>query len=383
MKIPAPGAQALPRSVRLAPEGDLLPAGFIRKLLQRGTPLELIYQGYALEPHLNHDESFRVDPALPLRPGALALCESDGVPDVRRLLRKNGGQWLTALDPLPAGREWLPETAVLGALAGPRAHGPRIVRVFPFYSRLAALRLWERRNRLALQPAVVLPRSVEEKYEGQVGFFAGDVQTPLTPFLRAVVRAGAAPPASLLIAGCGAGNEAIGLAREGYAVAAFDLLPEMIAAGARAAGDAGVAAEFFAADLTTLALPGRRFDAALLTSLLYGFIPGRAARIEGLRRLGRHLNPGGRVIISVKFMRGIAARLRHALVWIGRRSHGEAGAEFGDWHTWYLAPDGRVATSFTRRFTPRQFRAEVRAAGFRILRDATEGHFILEAIRKP
>jgi SAM-dependent methyltransferase len=382
MPLPAPGHQHLPRSVLLAPEGDLLPVRFFRELLKRGRPLALIYQGHALGSGLKHGETFTVDAALPLRMGDLALCESGGLPDVRRLLRKRAGRWLTALDTLPSGREWLADAQLLGRIARPRRFGGRLIaRLFPLYSRWAALRLWGRRIGIALDPGGETAGSVQAKYAGQVDHYAAVAGAPMSEFTGLLVRRAVAPPATLLIAGCGAGNEAIGLARAGYQIAAFDLIPAMIEAGMRTAQDAGVAVEFFPADLTTLDLPGRQFDAAYLTPQLYTFIPGRAARIAGLRRLGCQLRPDGVVILSVMFIRGPATWMRHGLVWLRQRLRGNRRTEFGDWYTWYLTPEGRFATAFTRRFTRRQFRAEVRAAGFLQIRDASEGHFILGQFR--
>jgi SAM-dependent methyltransferase len=178
------------------------------------------------------------------------------------------------------------------------------------------------------------------------------------------LRRHAPPGGSILVAGCGAGGEVVHLARLGWRVTGFDLLPEMIDAARAVTAEAGVQADLFTADVRALDLPGRRFEAIYLTPLLYSFVAGRETRIDMLRHLRRHLAPGGGLLFSVQYRRSAAERLQTSLAWIRQRMLGARGFERGDWSTWYLTTAGVIGDSYLHRFTPREVVAETRAAGF-------------------
>lgn len=375
--IPSPWAQSYPRAVGLPPDGMLVPAGVQRVLLRRAGRLELVYTGFCLEPDLRHGARFTVEPVRrPLRAGDLALCDVGGWGDVRRILRREPDASLqVGLDAFPAGRERIRPEAVIGLLRVPREGLLRLP--FSVRSRVAALRYWWRR--IAAVPAFgnTAAGSVRGKYGGQVASYASMVGVPPGEEVRALVGRCVAPPGSLLVAGAGAGSEAIHFARSGYRIAGFDVLPEMIAAANSAAAAAGVSVEFLEADLGTLDLPGRRFDGAYITPLVYSFQQGAARRIECLRRLGRHLAPGGCVIYSAHLLRGAVRRLELLGAWCLRGLRDGDAGEYGDWYTWFLTPAGRIGTSFTCLLTPARVMREARDAGFaRIEFDPATAHFV-------
>src|SRR5207245_6684983 len=90
----------------------------------------------------------------------------------------------------------------------------------------------------------------------------------------------------------------------------------------------------------------------------------RPRRVESLRRLGRHLEPGGSVIFSAYLLRSPEQLLKVFLAW-ARHAGRSAGFELGDWFTWFLLPDGSVGKSFCHLFRSTKVIAETREAGFR------------------
>jgi SAM-dependent methyltransferase len=383
--IPSSRGQSLPRAFGLAPDGLPVPAATLRVLLERGRPLDLICRGFVLYPWVRDGGSIRVDPGARPGPGDLVLCESDGWADVRRVIRRGGdGQLWTALDPFPRGREAVPPARVLGVVRGVRGFGDlpgwMISRGFPLWSRIAALLF--RGQKVAMAPCfgARAPGSVQEKYAQQVEGYSTRLAPAIEPEILAQLQRRLTPGGSLLIAGSGAGGEVLHFARAGYRVTGFDFVPAMVDASRRNIAAAGLHAELLVADMVTLDLPRRNFEAACVTPLVYSFVQGRGRRIEALRRLGRHLAPGGVVVFSAHLFTSPAQWLEVLLVWIRCRRR-STRVEFGDWYTWFPTPRGTIGTSFTHRFFARQVMAEARAAGFGRVERTGRGHFIAREYR--
>lgn len=95
----------------------------------------------------------------------------------------------------------------------------------------------------------------------------------------------------LLDVGCGTGREALGFAREGLVVTAVDACA---AALERAPRHERV--KYVTGALSSLEGAPRSHDAAFVSSDVYGTLPGRANRVEALRRLARLVRPGGPIL---------------------------------------------------------------------------------------
>lgn len=108
------------------------------------------------------------------------------------------------------------------------------------------------------------------------------------------------PPADILDAGCGPGLYAVRLARLGYRVDGVDIGPAVIREARRRARLAGVAgsARFQVADVRSLPV-SPRYDAVLLIYFVLENLP-RRSQAAALRRLGRLLRPGGRLIVELR-----------------------------------------------------------------------------------
>jgi SAM-dependent methyltransferase len=122
---------------------------------------------------------------------------------------------------------------------------------------------------------------------------------------RALVETYLSKNGELLNLACGAGREALLLARRGLRVTACDWSPRMIADARRRAQDANLPVLLAVADLMC-DLPYRKqaFDYLLLTNIAYSYIYPRWRRVRFLRQAHSILKHGGVFIISFTPARG-------------------------------------------------------------------------------
>src|SRR2546425_168117 len=211
--FPSPWGQAFPRSVRLAPDGFLVPSGTLRVLLQKQGRLEILYTGFALGPWIRDAGKVLLDSTPSPRPGDFELCEIGGWGDLWRILAYGKhGAWITGLDSLPRAREQISPDRVIAVVAGRPgaggAIGSAIATAFPVWSRLAAVLYWCRKVLEAPGFGDDAAASVQRKYAEQVDTYTRMLHVPLgaelSDLFHTVVRGG-----SVLVAGSGAGGEAI------------------------------------------------------------------------------------------------------------------------------------------------------------------------------
>ncbi|HET8946068.1 MAG TPA: class I SAM-dependent methyltransferase [Candidatus Polarisedimenticolia bacterium] len=367
--MPAPWMQECPRSLRLEPGALHVPAGTIRALLRTRPRLSLRYAGYGFEPVVRDGDVLHAETG-PAASGMLAVCDWDGCADLLRL-RRAGDGWSGSIDAFPERPPVaIPGRAVVAVVrpASRTGAGPTAADRLRLAVRWPAARwIWRRVERAPVFGGDA-DRSVQRKYDLQAADYLRMGSSNLTDEQLAALRRHAEPPARVLVAGCGAAGEAIHLARLGYRVTGFDVLPSMVAAARRAAAGAGVELELVTASLDDFDPRGTRFAAVYFTPVLYSFLAGRERRIAVLRRLAACLEPDGAVMLSAAHAREAVRRAQIALAWARRRMRGDRAVERGDWYTMYLAADGSVGTSFLHVFRPGQVEAEIRAAGYRGVR---------------
>jgi SAM-dependent methyltransferase len=112
--------------------------------------------------------------------------------------------------------------------------------------------------------------------------------------LQEAVEQGVIQPGRVIELGCGSGNDAIYLARQGFEVTAVDLAPTALSLAARKAEQAGVQVNWVLAD--ALALPELGSFDFIFDRGCYHWVRhvNAAAYVESLRRLSR---PGARCLI--------------------------------------------------------------------------------------
>jgi len=382
-ELPSAWAQFCPRSVRLAPSGILVPAATLKALLQGGRSQELVYCGHGLEPAVRDGDLVRVSGRDRARRGDLVLCEVDGWCDLLRCLRRSSSGGCTlALDAFPARYITLEADRILGVERPARpslARGLAVAGLLSWRAPAASVRFRWRRVTCApdFADGEAGDASVLEKYRQQVKGYRTLRRSMLSEDLARLLAARVPAGGAILVGGSGVGTEAIHLAGLGFRVTGFDALPEMVSASEEEARAAGYPVEFIQARIAGLDLAERRFDAVYLTPLLLSFIAGRQRRIATLRRMARHLRPGGCLLFSVRPFRNALERIETALAVALRRRRGSRSVEPGDWYTWFLTPQGTIGCSYLHRFASGEVEAELEAAGLRVAARVA-GHILAE-----
>jgi SAM-dependent methyltransferase len=119
------------------------------------------------------------------------------------------------------------------------------------------------------------------------------MKTPAPPLVAAVERGDLAPPARVLVPGCGAGHDARFLAARGFEVVGIDVSPLAVErAAALAAGD-GVTATFLVVDLFAPPASLGRFDVVWEHTCFCAIDPAR--RDDYVDAVAELLRPGGRL----------------------------------------------------------------------------------------
>jgi 2-polyprenyl-3-methyl-5-hydroxy-6-metoxy-1,4-benzoquinol methylase len=192
----------------------------------------------------------------------------------------------------------------------------------------------------------------------------------LQPAERELVLRYPRPGGRVLNIGCGAGREAIGLAREGFQVVGIDIAPRMVEAARANAQREGLAIAFRVQSATDLDDPPGSFDGAYWTGS-YQHIPGRALRIETLRRVRQGLTPDGALILLTAHgeERGLLSRSRLVDLFrkvLGLLPGGWRLSEPGDVYMRETsdASDPQAPCFYHVFSTAAEVEAEIEAAGF-------------------
>lgn len=331
----------------------------IRMLLGGESSATLLYAGDRMVRPTQPARPLRVErcgSAEP-RPGDAVVAAVDGIPDLLRVVRREGnGRLRLQGDCDPFGRTIVARDAVLARAGLP----PRRVGQCGRLLRRLLLDLEEARRHGpdgADDPA----SSVREKYDGQAPFYAaGEAQTVDQALLERLRRR-VPPPGPLLVVGSGSGAECFLLARAGYRVRGVDFAPRMLEQARRGAAERGLEIEFVRADILGHREAPGSLGGVLFTADVFSFLPDPAGRRRLLRGLARWLTPAGALFLSARRVERNYERAILTVQWRAR-----AGRAWGDSHTRYLTPDGSLRRSYVHYFPSRRLNAELREAGFAV-----------------
>ena len=214
----------------------------------------------------------------------------------------------------------------------------------------------------------------------QYGRRDDDILSGLMPWEQDCYTRCLRPGDRILLVGCGTGRDLIALLRAGYRVEGLDPAAGAIAVARRMLDRLELSAPLHTGAVESFAIPGT-FDVIVFSWFSYGYIPQSRTRVEVLRRLGRALPPGGRIIVS--YVRTAAhaelpARITRLGGWLTRA---DWRAEPGD-RVWVSAPRRRTL-HYQHEFVDGEFEDEAAAAGLRIVSGTrgAEGVAVLEPAR--
>jgi SAM-dependent methyltransferase len=105
-------------------------------------------------------------------------------------------------------------------------------------------------------------------------------------------------PGKALVLGCGPGRECAALARRGFDVTGLDREPGMLEMARALVMREGVEARFVVGEADGFDLPGEVFSTVFVFSGLYNMLLTRSRRVDLLRSGYRHLEPGGRLLVT-------------------------------------------------------------------------------------
>lgn len=306
--------------------------------------------------HLRRAAGAAAGPVLRRRDGALHLDPGGGTGEVvARVVGVTRGPTTLWLERAPA--RWVPGRWV-----------PRVVDALEVLGRLRR----PLTPPLFQGPAGACLAAVRAKYDhpGEVGQYARLALAEPEPYELGIIRRHVPAGGRLLDIGCGAGREALGLARAGFRVTGIDVAPGMVAAARANAARAGLAIAFRVQDVVDLDEPPASYAGAYLGCTLH-HVPGRARRVDALRRIRRALAPGGVLILAVLYRRPrpllSRSRFVDALRRVGRwLPGGWRLSEPGD--GWMRdvseASDPREPIFFHDYAGPAEVRSELEEAGF-------------------
>lgn len=192
------------------------------------------------------------------------------------------------------------------------------------------------------------------------------------------------PQSSVLDIGCGAGREALALAKQGFKITAIDIAPAMIAAARKKAEAQSLEITFKAMAASEIDFPAESFDYCLVSRDVYSFTPAKSLRIETLQRIKKCLKKGGLVFLSAYIIPAPLFSGRWCVDSFRRARNiilPAATSEAGDIWVRGVSPSSRMATfCFCHYFSsPREIEDEMKQAGFSVRESGIENILMAQA----
>jgi 2-polyprenyl-3-methyl-5-hydroxy-6-metoxy-1,4-benzoquinol methylase len=218
-----------------------------------------------------------------------------------------------------------------------------------------------------LAGGVLLRRDMRAAMEIQFrnfGASADDVDDGLVPFELRVYGRWLPPGGRVLLVGCGAGRDVIGLARLGYQVTGVEPQAEQVEAARSHIARRGVRATVIHGPIETVD-PTGPYDAIVFAPTCYSNIQSSSVRISTLSRLRSRLVPGGHVLINYiasASRSGVAAALLRTSAQV---SSADWTPEPGDTFARYYESNGNLY--FEHAFIRGEIAKECTAAGFTVV----------------
>ncbi len=195
-----------------------------------------------------------------------------------------------------------------------------------------------------------------------------EVEQGLTPFEQHVYLRWLPPGGRVLLVGCGAGRDLIGLHRAGFLATGLEQAPDLVECGRKHLVRLGIQANIELGDIESFQ-PADRFDAVVFAGNCYSNVHQSKIRISMLSRLASHLEADGGLIISYA---GGAERSRlpfRLMSLTARLARADWRPEPGDSFTRDVRTSGFL--DFFHTFLPGEVARECIAAGLHVVAEGT------------
>jgi SAM-dependent methyltransferase len=208
-----------------------------------------------------------------------------------------------------------------------------------------------------------LRAAIQREWDYQAADSDAYIASGLMAWEREFYLAFLKPDDQVLLIGCGTGRDLLALNERGFRTEGLDLGPWCTARARAVLQCRGLEAPVHTGAIETTDVPGM-FDVFIFSWFCYSYIPQSAVRVDVLRKLRRHLVPGGRILITYEPAR-TARRLPIRLArLVGRLCRSDWRMEYGD--VVRLGDPGRYFEHYEHQFTSEGLEEEARAAGLTV-----------------
>jgi len=205
--------------------------------------------------------------------------------------------------------------------------------------KIPGLVLWEKFTHPLVWPVdlgpperLLVQMATKYNQEQEVIYAAEQVEEGLEEIEQWLVEGPMARRGCVLDVGCGAGREAVALARLGYQVVGIDIASRMVEAAQHNAAQRGLEIVFMTLAAQEVTPQLGSFDYVLTTPGFYQCVPTRTMRVQTLRALSSALKPAGILFLSAPwyvlwgragYRPGLRAKLVDGLRYLHRVLPGE------------------------------------------------------------
>ena len=358
-------------------------------LLKNGGKINFIAKGRSMAPAiLDGDvvEVLRIDDKMKLKKGDLVLYrDEEDNPVIHRIVQAS------PVLIVKADNARLPDSAVsydnlIGKVIAIK-RGMKIIRPATSKTKIVFAKIVYKIKKL-FNPEFLVPEqkkaivSVREKYnqEEEVNLHRTSVNEGLEEWEEYFFRKYMNKKGKVLDIGCGAGREAIALAKLGFEVIGIDISDHMIKAAIEESKSYDCHIHFDVCSVMDIdKYEPSKFDYIIFTRAMYSYIPGKNLRIAVLKKAKGLLKDTGFLAVSGYIVKEIAVSsfLRRTII---SRIYGlKNKAERGDFMVETVSPASSKGTCFCHFFANRdEIRNEIETAGLKVIELWKDNFWILQ-----
>jgi len=339
--------------------------------------------GRSMEPFLFSGDILTIKPAniSELHKGDIILFEDYTGKPVLHRIQKKSKRILVRGDNLLSATEEVSAAKILSKVINIERNGKKI-NMLPFSYWRYNLNLYINTLSKLFNPNFLVStpsdsiKSVAEKFnqKEEVSLHSNDVADGFEDWERHFVEEYMTKKGKVLDIGCGAGREAVALAKLGFDVLGIDIASKMVEKARENAQKNNLSIKFEVKSATELDYPNLAFDYILFSRAIYSFIPTRRLRVKVLRNIKRILKEGGLAVFSSYIVTSFPT-LKHYSSFVFRKIFalilGKGfTSEFGDIRKKSVSEVCSPGRCFCHFFSnPQEIRDEIKESGLSLVRE--------------